>query len=81
MVMKDLLSILSRADHQRAEIVTESRLALTAIQSAKQWSLPTITDIKRQAGRVEEASGRVVLTWLSSSIDSEGYKIADAAAQ
>jgi hypothetical protein len=36
MVMKDLLSILSRADHQHAELATGSRLALTAIQNAAQ---------------------------------------------
>lgn len=81
MVMKDLLSILSRADYQRAEIVTESLPALTAVQSVKQWSLPIITDIKRQARRVDEAGGWVALTWLPSNIDSEGHKIADAAAQ
>jgi hypothetical protein len=80
MLMKDLPSMLSRADCRHAEILSESRLALAAIQCERLWLLPTIIDIKRQAGRVEEASGRVVITLLSSSIVSEGSKMADAAA-
>jgi hypothetical protein len=81
MVMRDLPTILSRADCRRAEILSESRPALTSIQSTKLWLLPTVIDIKRQAGRVEEVSGRVVMTWLSNNSISEGSKIADTAAQ
>jgi hypothetical protein len=43
--------------------------------------LPIITEIKRQAKRVEEEGGRVVLTWLSSGSNCEGYEVANAAAQ
>ena len=71
--MKNLNSILSRTDNCRAEIATESRAALTAIQSSEQWILPVVTDIKRHAHGVEEAGGRVVLTWLSNREDVEGY--------
>jgi hypothetical protein len=35
MVGKDLLSNLSRTNHQRAEIVTDSSLALTELQSTR----------------------------------------------
>lgn len=78
---KNLIPILSRTNHLRAEIVTESRVALAAIQSSEQWTPPVVTGIKRHAHGVEEAGGRVVLTWLSNCEDVEGYKIARAAAQ
>jgi len=81
MAGKDLLSNLLRTNHQRAEIVTDSRLALTELQITSNWALPIIKDIKRKAKQVEEESGRVVLTWLSSGSDCEGYKAANAAAQ
>jgi ribonuclease HI len=81
MVGKDLLSNLSRTNHQRAEIVTDSRLALTELQSTRNWVLPIVKDIKRKAERVEEEGGRVVLTWLSSGNNCEGYEVANAAAQ
>jgi hypothetical protein len=79
-VMQNLLSVLSRADHQHAERVRESRLILTPTQKAAQWLSPKITDIRKQARRVEAARGGVSLAWLLSNMDSEGYKIADAAA-
>lgn len=81
MLMEDLLPILSRVHHQRAEIVTESRSALATIQKTRYWPLPVITSIQRHTRRVEEEDGWVVLTWLPSSTDSEGYNIAHAAAQ
>lgn len=48
MAMRDLIPILSRADHGFAEIVTESPAGLAAFESAEYWTLPIITDIKRQ---------------------------------
>lgn len=81
MVMKDLLSVLSRTGHQRAEIVTRSRLALTKVQGTDQWVLPIVTDIKRHTRRVEEEGGRVVLTWLLGDSNCEGYKVATHAAE
>lgn len=81
MVMENLTSTLSKADRNAAEIVTDSRIALWAIESRGQWTLPTVTSIKRQAQRVEEAGGRVALTWLSDDEEVEGYEIANAAAQ
>jgi hypothetical protein len=81
MVGKDLLSNLLRTNYQRTEIVTDSRLALTELQSTRNWVLPIVKDIKRKAERVEEEGSRVVLTWLSSSNNYEGYKVANAAAQ
>jgi hypothetical protein len=81
MVGKDLLPNLSRTNHQRTEIVTDSRLALTELQSTRNWVLPIVKDIKRKAERVEEEGGRVVLTWLSSSNNCEGYEVANAAVQ
>lgn len=57
MIMRDLIPTLSRADHCSAEIVTESRLALTAIETAEHWILPVITDIRRQTSKVEDAGG------------------------
>jgi hypothetical protein len=80
MVGKDLLSNLLRTSHQRAEIVTNSRLALTELQITRNWVLPIIKDIKRKAKQVEEEGGRVVLTWLPSSSNCEGYEAANAAA-
>jgi hypothetical protein len=80
MVGKDLLSNMSRTNHQCVEIVTNSRLALMEIQSTRYWVLPIITDIKRQARRVEEEGGRVVLAWLPSSNNCEAYKATSAAA-
>jgi hypothetical protein len=80
MVGKDLPSNLSRTNHQRAEIVTDSRLALTELQSTHNWVLPIVKDIKRKAERVEEEGGRVVLTWLLSGNNGEGYEVANAAA-
>jgi hypothetical protein len=80
MVGKDLLSNMSRTNHQCVEIVTNSRLALMEIQSTRHWVLPIITDIKRQARRVEEEGGRVVLAWLPSGNNCEAYKAASAAA-
>lgn len=81
MAMKHLFSILSRTDHRCAEVVTESRLALTAIQEPKQWLPPIITDIKRQVLRIEDEGGLVVLTWLPRGNDNEGYEKAGIAAQ
>jgi hypothetical protein len=81
MVMENLVSILSKADHSTAEIVTESRIGLVAIRDREQWTLPIVTSIKRQAQRAEEAGGRVVLTWLPNDEEVEGYDIANAAAQ
>jgi hypothetical protein len=81
MVTDDLLLVLLRTDHQRAEIVTKSRLALTEIQRTRQWALPIITDMKRRAKWVEEEGGRVVYTWLSGDSDCEGYKLASNAAE
>lgn len=40
-----------------------------------------MASIERQAQRVEEAGGRVVLTWLPNDEEAEGYDIANAAAQ
>lgn len=81
MGMKDLISILSRTDDCRAEIATESRAGLTATRSSEQWVLPVVTGIKRHAHGIEEAGGRVALTWLREGEDVEGYKIARATAQ
>ena len=81
MVMEDLVSTLSRADHSTAEVVTESRIGLVTIGDRGQWSLPVVTSIKRQAQRVEEAGGRVVLTLLANDGDVEGYDIANTAAR
>jgi hypothetical protein len=80
MVGKDLLLNLLRTNYQRAEIVTDSRLALTELQSIRNWVLPIVKDIKRKAERVEEEGGPVVLTWLSSGNNCEGYEVANAAA-
>lgn len=63
MIMRDLIPTLSRADHCSAEIVTELRLALTAIETAGHWTLPVITDIRRQTSKVEDAGGRVTLSY------------------
>lgn len=81
MAARDLISTLSRTNHNFAEIVTESRIGLTAVESSKQWVLPVIASIKRQAQSIEAAGGRMVLTWLRNREDVEGYKIANAAAQ
>jgi hypothetical protein len=81
MVTKKLVSTLSKADRSLAEIVTESRAGLVAIERGGQWALPIVTSIKRQAQRVEDAGGRVALTWLPYDEDVEGYDIANAAAQ
>ena len=43
--------------------------------------MPIVASIKRQAQRVEEAGGRVVLTWLSNEEEVEGYEIANVVAQ
>jgi hypothetical protein len=81
MTRKDLIVILSRADRSFAEIATESRFGLAVINSSEQWALPVITSINRQAQKIEDAGGRVVLTWLPNGKDVEGYKIANVAAQ
>jgi ribonuclease HI len=81
MVVKDLVQTLSRTNQQRAEIVTTSRPALVEMQTARQWALPITTDIRRRIQRVEEEGGRVVLTWLSSDNDCDGYEAADDAAE
>jgi hypothetical protein len=81
MVTKNLVSTLSKADRSLAEIVTESRIGLTAIGGRGQWTLPVVASIKRQTQRVEDAGGRVALTWLPNDEDVEGYDIANAAAR
>jgi hypothetical protein len=81
MTMKDLIVILTRADRSFAEIATESRFRLAVINNSEQWALPFITSINRQAQKIEDAGGRVVLTWLPNGKDVEGYKIAKVAAQ
>jgi hypothetical protein len=80
-VTNNLISTLSKADRSLAEIVTESRAGLVAIERGGQWALPIVTSIKRQAQRVEDAGGRVALTWRPNDEDVEGYDIANAAAQ
>lgn len=84
-VMKDLLSIVSMADHRCAEVVTRSRLALTMIQHTRQEVIPITADIRKQVMRIEDEGGRVVLACLSggssNNDNNEGYKVADAAAQ
>jgi hypothetical protein len=81
MATKNLVSILSKADRSIAEIVTGSRTRLDAIGGRGQWTLPIVENIKRQAQHVEDAGGRVTLTWLSNDEDVEGYDIANTAAQ
>ncbi|KAI7704569.1 hypothetical protein KC353_g13409 [Hortaea werneckii] len=81
MVMGSLVQILLRADHYSAEIVTESRLALAAFEQTGDWTLPVVTEIREHASKVEDAGGRVTLTWLPNRDHYEGYKFADAAAQ
>jgi hypothetical protein len=81
MVLGNLASTLSKADHSSAEIVTESRIGLVATRDREQWTLPIVTNIKVQAQRVEEAGGRVVLTWLPNDEEVEGYDKANTAAQ
>jgi hypothetical protein len=76
MAMKDLVPIPARADHSFAEIVTESRLGLAVIDSSEQWALPVIIGIKRQTQRIEDAGGRLALTWLANKEDVEGYRVA-----
>lgn len=81
-VFKDLPAILSRTDHQRAEIVTKSRLALVELENSHPWLLRTITDSRRQhAKRVGEEGGAVALTWFSSSTSSNGGNVASTAVQ
>jgi hypothetical protein len=72
MATKTLISILSGAHYSHTEIVTESRIGLTAIEGSRQWTLPVIADIKRQAQRVEDVGDRMVLTWLPNDKDVEG---------
>jgi hypothetical protein len=81
MVLEDLPQILSRTTHRKGEIVTKSRSTLTAIQSQSRWEVRTITEAKRLAKRVEEAGGTLAMTWLPSSVSSNGYKVASVAAQ
>jgi hypothetical protein len=80
-VLKDLPAILSRKDHRRAEIVTKSGTALTALQSSNPWALRTITVARRDVKRVQKEGGTVALTWLPSSTRSDGGKIASTVAQ
>lgn len=81
MVTKNLVSTLSKADHSTAEIVTESRTGLVAIRDREQWTLPIVASIERQAQRVEDAGGRVIVTWLSNDEDVKGYDITKTVAQ
>jgi len=81
MITKNLVLTLSKASHSTAEIVTESRTGLVAIRDREQWTLPIVASIERQTQRVKDAGGRVILTWLSSDGDVEGYNIANTAAQ
>jgi hypothetical protein len=81
MVLEDLPQILSRTTHRKAEIVMKSKLTLTAMQSQSRWEVRTITEAKRLAKRVEEAGGTLAMTWLPSSVSSNGYKVASVAAQ
>jgi hypothetical protein len=78
MAAKNLILVLSRADRSFAEVVTKSQIGLTAVESNGRWALPVI---KRQTQRIEDAGGRVILTWLPNGKDVEGYKIARGAAQ
>jgi hypothetical protein len=64
MARKNLVSTLSKADHSRAEIVTESRIRLIAVGSKRQRTLPSVASIKRHVQIVRDAGGRVVLIWL-----------------
>lgn len=80
MVMGNLVQILFRAGHYSAEVVTDSRVALTAIEDTRDWTLSVITGITEQTLKVEDAGGRVTLTWLANRNNYEGYKFADAAA-
>jgi hypothetical protein len=81
MVLEDLSQMLSRTSQRSAEIATKSRSALTAMQNQSRWEVQTITNTKRHAKRVQEAGGTLALTWLSSSVSSNGYKAASVAAQ
>jgi hypothetical protein len=81
MAARDIISTLPRTNHSVAEIVTESRIALNAVESSEQWFLPAIAGIKRHAQNIESADGRMALTWLRNREDVEGYEIAKVAAQ
>jgi hypothetical protein len=50
-------------------------------KSQSRWEVWTITDAKRLAKRVEEEGGTLAMTWLPSSVSSNGYKVASVAAQ
>lgn len=81
MVLKELPSILSKTSHRTAEVATKSGLALAEIQNPHRWVQSSITDAKVQATRVKEGGGALALTWLPSSVSSNGYKTASTTAQ
>lgn len=81
MALKELPSILSKTNHQTAEVVARSRLALAELQNPHPWVLSSITEAEAQARRVEEEDGAVALTWLPSSVSSNSYKVAGTTAQ
>jgi hypothetical protein len=57
MAAKNLISVLSRADHSFAEVVTELRIGLAAVESNGRWALPVIAGIRRQTQKIEDAQG------------------------
>jgi hypothetical protein len=46
---KNLILVLSRADHCFAEIVTKARFGLTVVEDSDGWVLPVIASMERQA--------------------------------
>ncbi|KAM0705428.1 hypothetical protein Q7P35_008218 [Cladosporium inversicolor] len=46
MIMKSLVSTLSKADHSIAEIVKEPRIGLIVIRDRGQWTLPVVASIR-----------------------------------
>jgi hypothetical protein len=46
---KNLILVLSRADHCFAEVITKSRFGLTVIEDSDGWVLPVIASMERQA--------------------------------
>lgn len=73
-VVKSLLSMLEGTNHRHAEISIRLRLALTAIENARHWTLPVITSIARHTRRIEEEGARIVLTWLADDRDKGGLQ-------
>jgi ribonuclease HI len=81
MAIREARPAMTRTDHRRLEIRSDSQQALKAIANAGHWTLPVIKNIYRQIGQMQANGDTIRLSWVQAHEGIEGNEISDIAAK